>query len=332
MHFFDISDLTECVLEEAGDIPLDIPSKLKAEDVIMSESKLKGARSWKEVFKILENDLKDNQKKLIAFAKVLLHYKTTILIGRKLLQKYCKLNLCFQQKIVNCLVSEKVKTPLSPTYNKKLDELLFKFGGVKESVRSKMTNLPTLSEFKERIGTHWPYLKPELTNCATNIEVLKVIEGKCSLTNVSKLEDVAKLFNCQEALKEIKEFEKVVDDFCDSIRLNVLCGVSLAISDITEPLNCEKLEFVLQWEPEEHTLKEIEGIIWKTFEDISGNIIVLKQDRGQSVVVVCYIPHTLVPLAVYKAQKNIAFLRKMDVTKLTIGYFSVIDEKYEKVS
>ena len=221
--------------------------------------------------------------------------------------------------------------PLSPTFPGKLGELYSEFGKFKRTVRLKMKDIP-LEDLKDCITSSYPYLTIQVNACETSIDVLKVVEQKCSLTNISKLECIANEFDCKEVLKDIKEFKECIKTFCNEVRLNVTCGVALTDSEIKQLLKCEKIEFVLPWQPEEHTLEEINEILWATFEDIYKNIVIISQDRGKSIIVLCYIPHTLVPLAVYKAQKNISYLKKIEVAKLTIGYFTVIDDKPEKVS
>ena len=221
--------------------------------------------------------------------------------------------------------------PLSPTFTGKLGELYSEFGKFKRTVRLKIKDIP-LKDLKNCITLSSNPRDPliiQVKACKTPIDVLEAVEQKCSLTNISKLECIADEFDCKEALKEFKDCIKT---FCNEVRLNVTCGVALTDSEIKQLLKCEKIEFILPWQPEEHILEEINEILWATFEDMYKDVIIISQDRGKSIIVICYIPHTLVPLAVYKAQKNISYLKKMEVTKLTIGYFTVINDKPEKVS
>ena len=86
-----IGGLTDIDFEFLKNMSPDVPSRLEAEGIIESLDMLKDAKSWKEVFKRLQNHLKSDEKKFIGFAKILLHYKETVSVGRRMLLNHCKL-------------------------------------------------------------------------------------------------------------------------------------------------------------------------------------------------------------------------------------------------
>ena len=169
--------------------------------------------------------------------------------------------------------------PLSPTFERKVGELFSKFGKFKRTVQLKMKDIP-LEDLKDCITSSYSDLTIQVNACETSIDVLKVVEQKCSLTNISKMECIADEFECKEALKDMEEFKECVKAFCNEVRLNVTYGVALTDSEIKQLLKCEKIEFILQWQPEEHILKEIKNLLWATFEDMYKNIVIISQDRG----------------------------------------------------
>ena len=71
----------------------DVPSRLEAECLIESS---KDVKSWKEVFKKLQNRIKTDEISFIRLAKILLHYKETVLVGRRMLMNHCKLESYYQ--------------------------------------------------------------------------------------------------------------------------------------------------------------------------------------------------------------------------------------------
>ena len=222
--------------------------------------------------------------------------------------------------------------PISPTYESKFDELMFQFGSFMESIRGHLMEcIPSAEELKTYVGRCNRDLKPQMSSCETINDILSIIEEKCTIINVVKMEKIAEKYKCKKALDQIADYNDAVSEFCNEIRLNICCGLSLSLRHTSQPLICERIRFVLQWEPEDHTFSEIRGIIWKAFEDISKEILVISADRDQSVSVICYIPHTLIDLAVLKAKQNLDLLKEMDVVSLSVGYFPIIEKEVKEV-
>ena len=91
-----IGGLTDIDFDYLKNMSPDVPSRLEAEGIIDSSDMLKDVKSWKEVFKRLQNHLKTDEKKMICFAKILLHYKETVSVGRRMLLNHCKLESHYQ--------------------------------------------------------------------------------------------------------------------------------------------------------------------------------------------------------------------------------------------
>lgn len=84
-----LESLSDDRLTGLGNIPEDLIEMLKAEGVaVEGESAwLSDVQTWKEVIKGLMDSLKNDRKKELTFGKVLLEYKETGEIGKKILQE-----------------------------------------------------------------------------------------------------------------------------------------------------------------------------------------------------------------------------------------------------
>ena len=84
-----LESLSDDQLTGLGSIPGDLIEILKAEGVaVEGESAwLSDVRTWKEVIKGLMDSLKNDRKKELTFGKVLLEYKETREIGKRIFQE-----------------------------------------------------------------------------------------------------------------------------------------------------------------------------------------------------------------------------------------------------
>ena len=178
-----------------------------------------------------------------------------------------------------------------------------------------------------------PKVGNTVQNCQDIEEILDVIEDSCSYTNVEIIRRIAEEYNCDDVLQYIDKYMNSIDQFTDELRdsLKNRLPVYLCSGHAKEPLICERLKFTLDWAVDETSFESIKFLLNKAFEGIAKNIVVLRINGG-SVSVLCYIPRSLVQLAIYKAQKNMEFLEKHRVIQLSIGYVSVITKSVEKVS
>lgn len=106
-------------------------------------------------------------------------------------------------------------------------------------------------------------LKEGVRNCENNIDVLKVIEEASGVLNVTKFEAIAKLYECQAVLDDIKEYKAIVNQSCLEIRDGLVGKSSLCDSlYINQPLRCESIWFSLRWNTDHDTYEKIHSILW----------------------------------------------------------------------
>ncbi|XP_019857635.1 PREDICTED: WEB family protein At4g27595, chloroplastic-like [Amphimedon queenslandica] len=315
--------LSDDQLTALGDIPSSLVGRLEAEGIAGEGESgwLKDVTTWKEVIKGFIQILKNNtdSKKEIKFGNILSLYEETATIGRDMLL-------------------EKPLTPvaLSPTYQSQFVSLFHRFAMLLEEIRPKLTQkLPPqkLKDLKRYIKRqhHIDEKKlMEFENCKNMEEALDLVEDSCSCTNISLIKNIASKYQCVDAQEDISKYEEGIDSFANHLRDSLKNRLPVYLCrDRTEPLLCERLEFTLEWEANKASYETIKFILYKAFEDIAKNINVIRINGG-SVTVLCRIPHSLVPLAIYKAQKNMEFLQKHCMISLTIGYMTVIAKSIEK--
>ncbi|XP_019848838.1 PREDICTED: uncharacterized protein LOC109580272 [Amphimedon queenslandica] len=310
--------LSDDQLTALGDIPSGLVGQLKAEGIAGEDESgwLKDVTTWKEVIKGLIQVFKNNtnSKKEIILGKFLMLFNETRKIGRDILQ-------------------EKPSTPVmvSPTFEQKFDKLSCELAILLSKIRPKLLQkLPQWKDFKSFLR-NIKKIKKRIKECENVEEAIEVVEEEfSSCTNLEIIKSIAGMYGCDDVLEDIKKYEKRIESFTDDIRDSLKNHLPVYLSrDHTEPLLCERLEFTLKWDPDEFSYEDIKFILNKAFEDIAKDIIV-HTINGGSVTVLCHIPHSLVPLAIYKAQKNMEFLQKHRMISLTIGYMTVIAKSIEK--
>ena len=88
-------------------------------------------------------------------------------------------------------------------------------------------------------------------------------------------------------------------------------------------LKCETAVCVLDWDPKDLTLEEINDII---SESVEGNIQIHVIRKGNSITVTCFFPRSLTTLIIAKAQETLEEVKKKGLIQLTIGYCTIYDK------
>ena len=183
--------------------------------------------------------------------------------------------------------------------------------------------VPLNDEFKKYLLRCFPGLSDEIASVDAAMDA---VERKCSIINTAPLEAIANHYDITEAKKMIQEYKKSIKEFCSEIKVKFMLNkkLSLAVSSLT----CERVEFVLEWKPDEHTLDDIRRLLEKAFEDLDKRIIVRSIHRGNSIIIICYGPHHLLAALLLEAQDNLTVLMKeFSLIRLTIGHYTVYDKR-----
>ena len=186
-------------------------------------------------------------------------------------------------------------------------------------------NVVTVQELKELL-TSYPELEFSIQGVETISKVMHVVQQHSSFINCSYLEHIAEEFELPEVKKEIDDYYKLVDDFCNSkiIQHSYMKPFTTNPPQYNMSSQTIKIKIVLQWNPATKTLSDIRSLLEKAFQSLSPLIHVDVISEG-SVTIVCYAPHYLMGALVKMTKKNKSMLLGNSVSYLSIGYTVVLD-------
>ena len=220
---------------------------------------------------------------------------------------------------INIITDNVIYVPqyMSPEFN----ALYVKFGKMFFNVRQAMAkHTPPIEELKSFLEELNSDLEAELDNIDTLKGVMRLIKKNCSLLDIEILEAVVKHFEITEAQGYIDGYKKSIDESCQNFSISLCLNERFDVVKSNPPLKCETATFVLDWEPDQHKLKDIKGILSKT----CGKLVKIKFIKeGNSITVTCTFPHFLTGAIITKVMENIDILIKNSLISLTIGYCTV---------
>ena len=216
---------------------------------------------------------------------------------------------------------------VSEAYNQRFVEAQIKFGTLCHDIFSMIANkVPLTDEFKKYLQRCFPGLNDELVNATSIEDAIDAVERKCSIINIAPLEAITNRYKITEAKEMIREYKKAINEFCSEMKVKFLLDkkLSLAVSSLT----CERVEFVLEWKPDEHTLDDIRRLLIKAFEELNKRIIVRSIHEGKSISIICYAPHHLLAALILEAKDNLTVLiKEFNLISLTIGHYTVYSKR-----
>ena len=179
---------------------------------------------------------------------------------------------------------------------------------------------PSIDDIKLLIISCDSDLKAKLENCSEVSDVLDVVKGECSLTDISLLETIVEEFEVTEAERYIEQYKTTLEEFCHSLSIDLCLKEKFDAVNTSPSLKCETATYVFDWRPDEKKLKDITDILSKT----SGKFVKIKYiDTGYSIVVTCSFPHSLTGALIIKLSENFELLIKNGLMKLTVGYCTI---------
>ena len=172
---------------------------------------------------------------------------------------------------------------------------------------------PPLEEMKELISCCGTDLRRKAEECNDISGILRLIQNECSLTDIELLHSVVEEMEITEADEHIEMYKIKLKEFCKSLSISLCLKERFAS---IPHLQCETVTFVLDWEPEEHVLKDIEDLLAKA----SGKLLKIEYiKRTNSISVTCSFPFSDVGFTVLRMIENIHILMGRGLKKLTIG-------------
>ena len=216
---------------------------------------------------------------------------------------------------------------LQPTFQHDFDQMRMKFGKLVYTVAPLIAKgIPSLQELKTYLCRCFRELRPQLATAESLDDVMDLVQDKCTIINICCLEEIVDQYDITEAKAHITNYNTLVDEFCEKIKADVCCNQSFTITSSSHQLTCETIVFVLEWKTDEHTLFDIRGLLSKAFKDMAKSVQVKAVNEGNSIIVTCYAPQSLIDLLLMTAKENLDLLKQLGVIKLTIGYHTIYDK------
>uniref|UniRef100_A0A1X7UDR3 SH3 domain-containing protein n=1 Tax=Amphimedon queenslandica TaxID=400682 RepID=A0A1X7UDR3_AMPQE len=179
----------------------------------------------------------------------------------------------------------------------------------------------SIEEMKSFLQKFHPELSAELSDADSIEGIMNIAVKKCRVNNISIVKAIVKRFKINRAKHLISEYEQEVKTVSGSLK------DFLSQNQPEHFLICETIQFILGWEPEEHSLDDIRNLLEEAFKELNKRIIVQSIHRGNSIIIICYSPHHLLAALLFEAQDKLTVLKEFNLIKLTIGHYTVYDKR-----
>ena len=261
------------------------------------------------IFTSLKKSVCSDHKNLTKFASILCKSQITVQMG-------CAIKRDYGQKFGIVI---RISSEVIGNLTEKWDNFVKALNKIKEAV-----DLETLKNSLRLRLLNRPDLKPQIQECDTTTDVLELIYGQCSLTNINLLAETIEDTKNEEAIRVMQEYKKSNDTFFETLSL------SLCLEKHFSPppaLQCEEAVFVVNKSIESYTLKNVERILEAAIGRLSEEVHVSVITESNSFIITCSFPLTLSESLISAALKNLKILKEKGVIMLTIGYCTVYDHK-----
>ena len=157
--------------------------------------------------------------------------------------------------------------------------MIVTFGNLIKTVSQLIeAGIPSLNDLKIYLRTCFRDLRPQLATAESFNDVMDLVQDKCTIINVCCLEAIVNHYKITEAKPYINEFKTAVDTFCEHIKVDICLKQNFKIASFSHHLTCETIEFVLEWETDKYTLRDIKDLLSKAFEDMTKSVQVTTVD------------------------------------------------------
>ena len=129
-----------------------------------------------------------------------------------------------------------------------------------------------------------PDVMPRLTGTVSSSDIMRGIVDKCSITNITPLEEVIQHCNITSGIGMIVHYEfslgeGMIGDYQRSLDEYLLKLRTIYLFGSKDIVNAETIIFILDWTPDDTSFPHIKHLLYKAFIDLNKNIIF--QDTGK---------------------------------------------------
>ena len=168
----------------------------------------------------------------------------------------------------------------------------------------------SIGDLKAYAQEHCKNREQDILKTKSVRDVIIIIEEEsCNVINITAIEGILEVLKVNEAQAQTKEYNDKVQKFCNDIRLDMMCNKPLSLRI---PQSSGKLEFILEWEPDKHTLNEICHLLEKAFGKMVKDVLVHSIRRVNSIAIICYAPLHLMENLIKEVKANLSTLQSMN--------------------
>ena len=144
------------------------------------------------------------------------------------------------------------------------------------------------------------------------------------MTDISCLEGIVERYDIKEAQTHIQTYKDVVHSFCKETKACLCLNETFKENKSHSLLKCETADFLLNWDPTNYTLQDIQDIIAESVEE---NVQIRVIRKGNSIIVTCFFPLSLTMSIIARAQETLVSVKKKGLIQLTVGYCIIYDKR-----
>ena len=176
----------------------------------------------------------------------------------------------------------------------------------------------------KRVLFYYPDLKVSLVNADSISDIMLVLQNHSTFICCSRLKYVAEKFKISSVAEKIEIYFQYLKEFCSRKLTEHIYLKPFITAKSMEFAPSTTLTFKLEWNPDDKTLSDIQGVLRLMFHEhsIYVHIVVV---RGGSVWVICCAPQYLMVELVRLAQRNRELLVESSVTYLRVGDTIVVN-------
>ena len=225
----------------------------------------------------------------------------------------------------NVLKEVMIPRKFGPIFGSIKREYAIAFSNIREAIN---ITPPPLDKLKRFLRDGYSHLKSQIAHSNSIDDVLDVVNDHCTLINISCLEGIVTRFKIKEAETHIQTYKNFVQSFCKETKASLCLNESFKVTNTPALLQCETAVFVLNWNPKDCTIEDIEDIL---SESVEGNVQIRVIREGKSIIVTCFFPLSLTTLLIVKAQETLESLKRRGLLQLTVGHCTIYDHRRDKV-